>query len=385
MAQMTIDVFIAPCCRIPSQGASRPASSGASHPASLARRVNQTQPRWLPTAALGGVRCLLDEAAQREALTKLELTDLWGIARRLATRLSAIGITTPLELRDADHRLVRERFSVVLERMVLELRGVACIALEGVTPDRKSLIDSRSFGQPVETRRGLEEAVSVYTARAAEKMRRQNLATASLAVWIETNGFKPQERQYSASKSVRLSVATADTGKLIAAATAALRIIFKQGYRYNKAGVTFLELVPAGRVQRGLFDQPDDARSISRMHAVDELNARFGRGTIGFGTAGERQVWSQAGIHLAALHNRLERAVAGVGQVATPNANRLTGFHRRGRTAEGRKEAALRMASVTRINRAYSARYKRHVSPGRAISRRRKDQSVCEGRLISLH
>jgi DNA polymerase V len=50
--------------------------------------------------------------------------------------------------------------------------------------------------------------------------------------------------------------------------------------------------VPAGRAQRGLFDQPDDARSISRMRAVDELNARFGRGTIGFGTAGERQVWS---------------------------------------------------------------------------------------------
>jgi DNA polymerase V len=194
-------------------------------------------------------------------------------------------------LRDADSRLIRERFSVVLERMVLELRGVACIALEEVTPDRKSLVASRSFGRPVETRRGLEEAVSVYTARAAEKMRRQNLATASLAVWIETNGFKPEERQYSASKSVRLSVATADTGKLIEAATAALSIIFKQGYRYKKAGVTFLELVPAGRVQSGLFDQPDDARSISRMYAVDELNARFGRGTIGFGTAGERRVW----------------------------------------------------------------------------------------------
>ena len=37
-----IDVFIAPCCRIPSQGASPPASSGASHQASLAPRVNQT-------------------------------------------------------------------------------------------------------------------------------------------------------------------------------------------------------------------------------------------------------------------------------------------------------------------------------------------------------
>jgi hypothetical protein len=76
----------------------------------------------------------------------------------------------------------------------------------------------------------LEEAVSVYTARAAEKMRRQNLATANIAIWIETNSFKPTDRQYAASKSVRLPVATADTGKLIAAAIAGLAIIFKPGY-----------------------------------------------------------------------------------------------------------------------------------------------------------
>jgi DNA polymerase V len=51
-------------------------------------------------------------------------------------------------------------------------------------------------------------------------------------------------------------------------------------------------LVPAGRVQSGLFDEPDDARTVGRMRAIDHLNARFGRGTIGFGSAGERQAWS---------------------------------------------------------------------------------------------
>ena len=86
-------------------------------------------------------------------------------------------------------------------------------------------------------------------------------------------------------------MATADTGKLIAAATAALGIIFKPGYRYKKAGVTFLDLVPADRVQGGLFDRPDDAARSRRMRAVDALNARYGRGTVAFGTAGERHGW----------------------------------------------------------------------------------------------
>ena len=253
------------------------------------RRSRTASRRRTPRPAASAACSTKHRNARRSA--RLELTDLWGIAGRLAARLCAIGITTPLELRDADPRLIRERLGVVLERMVRELRGVACIGLEEVTPDRKSLVASRSFGQAVETRRELEEAVSVYTARAAEKMRRQNLATASLAVWVQTNRFKPNERQYSASKAVRLPVATADTGKLIAAATAALGIIFKPGYRYKKAGVTFLDLVPADRVQGGLFDRPDDARSIRRMRAIDQLNARFGRGAVGFGTAGERHGW----------------------------------------------------------------------------------------------
>jgi DNA polymerase V len=265
-----------------------PVSVGIAPTKTLAKVANRLAKK---DADAGGVRLLLGEQSQRDALGRLELTDLWGIAGRLAERLRAIGIMTPLELRDADSRLIRERFSVVLERMVLELRGIACLGLEEVTPDRKSLVASRSFGRPVETRHELEEAVSVYTARAAEKMRRQNLATASIAIWIQTNSFKPGERQYSASKAVRLPVATADTGKLIAAATAGLGIIFKSGYRYKKAGVTFLDLVAADRVQGGLFDRPDDARSIRRMRALDQLNARFGRGTVGFGTAGERHGW----------------------------------------------------------------------------------------------
>src|ERR1700734_1007566 len=271
-----------------SNGPGIPVSVGIAPTKTLAKVANRLAKK---DTAAGGVRLLLGEQAQREALGRLELTDLWGISRRLAERLRAIGVTTPLELRDADHRLIRERFSVVLERMVLELRGVACLGLEEVTPDRKSLVASRSFGQAVETRRGLEEAVSVKTARPAAKRRRQNLATASVAVWIQTNSFKPNEKQYSASKAVRLPVATADTGKLIAAATAGLGIIFKPGYRYKKAGVTFLDLVSADQVQGGLFDRPDDARSIRRMRAIDQLNARFGRGAVGFGTAGERHGW----------------------------------------------------------------------------------------------
>jgi DNA polymerase V len=187
---------------------------------------------------------------------------------------------------------VRGHFSVVLERLIHELRGLPCFGLEEVTPDRKSLMASRSFGRPIEVQRELEDAVAVYTARAAEKMRRQRLATAHLVVFLETNPFKPADPQYTAAKAIRLPVATADTGKLVQAAIAALGLLYKPGYRYKKAGVILLDLVPAAGVAGGLFDRPDDPRSIARMRAVDALNARYGRGTVAYGTAGEHQVWA---------------------------------------------------------------------------------------------
>ncbi len=98
------------------------------------------------------------------ALYRLKLTDLWGIAGRMEARLNALGIHTPLQLRDADPRHLRERLGVVIQRMVMELRGEPCMELEEGTPDRKSIMASRSFGNPVTTYQEMREAVSTDVA-----------------------------------------------------------------------------------------------------------------------------------------------------------------------------------------------------------------------------
>ena len=242
----------------------------------------------------GGAVLLLDERAQDDALARLALTDLWGVAGRLAARLAAIGINMPLDLKRGDLRLIRERLGVVTLRLALELRGVPCLALEQEIPDRKSLMSSRSFGRLVTTLAEMREAVASYTARAAERLRRQHLATSHLMVFIETNRFKPEEAQHCTSRSVHLPVATSDSGKLIGAATAALRSMWRDGYRYKKAGVMLLDLHPASAVQEGLFDKADSPRRVALMRTVDQLNLRLGRDTVTFAAAGIRRPWKMS-------------------------------------------------------------------------------------------
>lgn len=173
----------------------------------------------------------------------------------------AINIETPLQLRDAEPRFLRERIGVVMERMAHELRGTPCQAIALAVPTNKTILASRSFGRAVTERHELEEAVSSHVARAAEKLRRQDLVAGVVMVFVTTNPFLPQDRQYVASRSIGLPVATADTRTLVKAAMLGVTRLLRDGFRYKKAGITLLELRTATDVQSDLWTAPDTPRS----------------------------------------------------------------------------------------------------------------------------
>lgn len=265
-----------------------PVSVGIAPSKTLAKIANRAAKK---NPASGGVGVLMTTAEQEAVLAKIELTDIWGVARRLSERLVAMKIGTPLQLRDADTRAIRQEFGVVVERIVKELRGESCIELDEAPPTKKSLVASRSFGRPVETLQEMQEAIASHMSRAAEKMRSQRLATANIVVFVETNRFRPQDPQYSGSQTVNLPIATSDTGRLVAAAMKGLSAIWRNRFSYKKGGVMLLDLIPAAQVQGSLFETPDDPASKARMAALDAINRKFGKGTLVYGTAGTKREW----------------------------------------------------------------------------------------------
>lgn len=235
--------------------------------------------------------CYLDtEARQTAALAKLELGDVWGIGHRLVPRLAELGITTPLQLRDADPTMIRQRFNVVLQRTVMELQGTPCLDLEHGSPDSKTICCSRTFGRPVTAFDELAEALTAFTSYAAQKMRRQGLATPAVLVFLHTNKHLA-EPQCSASRHVRLTIGTADTGRLLRAALWGLKGIFRPGYRWSKCGVILLDLTPAAEVQGSLFLRQDSPTRVRLMATVDHLNARYGRDRVRFACSGMDRPW----------------------------------------------------------------------------------------------
>lgn len=137
----------------------------------------------------------------------------------------------------------------------------------------------------------LREAVTTYVLRAGEKLRRQHSTCHAVHVFIETNRFRAQDRQYANSVTIPLTEATSDSRRLTAAALYGLRRIYREGYRYKKAGVMLMELAPANIRQESLFRE-QDPRSPKLMQALDMLNREYGRNTVYLAAAGIQQRWT---------------------------------------------------------------------------------------------
>ena len=225
-----------------------------------------------------------------DVFSRIDVGEVWGVGRRLTEKLADRGITRVRDLRDADAVTLGQAFSVVLQRTVMELRGISCLELEALASAKKQIISSRSFGAYIYTLPELEEAVSSYIARAAEKLRRQHSVAGGLQVFIRTNPFKPEHPQYQRGLTVPLPAPTADTRTLTRAALRGLRHLFKPGYAYQKAGVMLMELRDAGVVQGQLFNTaPPDRPAL--MQVIDRANAMWGRGTLRLASEGVSKPW----------------------------------------------------------------------------------------------
>jgi DNA polymerase V len=225
-------------------------------------------------------------AARREKLMAgLSVIELWGVASRLTRRLNGLGIHTVLDLARADPVWIRDRFSVVLMRTVLELNGTPCIPLEEERIGRDQLIFSRSFATPITTGAGLRQVLGVYAQQASARLARHGLQTKVLTAFAATSYYDPHGNSYP-SVCVPLPMPTADPVLLARAAHTLLPRI-DDGARYVRAGIMLTDLRPSGnQAPLAVFENPHEERGIGSL--LEDVSRRHGRGSIGLGYAGLR-------------------------------------------------------------------------------------------------
>jgi DNA polymerase V len=234
----------------------------------------------------------MTETQLNQLLGEIEAGEVWGVGRKLAPKLQAIGIYTVLDLKQANPERLRKLFSVVMQKTIQELNGIVCIEMEDIAPPKKQIVSSRSFGYPVTDYQSLAESITLYMSRAAEKLRKQASYSGSVYVYIRTSQFKENQAFYSNGLTIPLPTPTDDTRILVNAALWGLKQLYKPNFNYAKAGVMLSELMPAEGVQTDLFSRIQvSTKSSQLMSVLDGINKKLGKASIKLASEGFTKPW----------------------------------------------------------------------------------------------
>ena len=234
-----------------------------------------------------GVAVINDAYSSKDILTRMKVTDVWGIGQRLGKKLNVLQIHNAYDLAKQSPKKMRKLFSVVVERTVEELNGQVCLGWDQVPQSKQEIYSTRSFGDRVSDLHSLKSALISHCAIVAKKLRMQASMTNSLVIFAHSSPH--EDKFYKRSYLFEFSVPTYDTRVLANAVSQVLPYIFSPGVRFYKAGIGAVDLVSERFNQGDLFSASQDNPTL--MKSMDKINQQFGKGTLRLASEQASKQW----------------------------------------------------------------------------------------------
>lgn len=239
---------------------------------------------------------LKDEDEIADALMRTPVDEIWGIGRRYADKLKSLyAIYTAYDLSKQNEEWCRVHLGgVVGSRLLRELKGLPAIGMEEELIEKKRIATTRMFGKPVTSILHLKEAVATYTARAAEKLRRQHSAAGVITVFVVPKEQQKNNEHFRhgpvLSSYATLTCATANTGMLTKVAVSLVDSLYKPNASYKKAGVMLSSIVPDSVIQGSIFGKrTKENRQL--MEVIDNINFSMRNDILKYAACGTTQNW----------------------------------------------------------------------------------------------
>lgn len=233
--------------------------------------------------AFNGV-CNLEDFEQNRVNTAMQLTpvdEIWGVGRRIGRKLKSMGIKTILDLKNSNSRHLRSIFNINMEKIIDELNGIPCINLEDHHEPSHRIMSSRSFETGISNYDALLNSLTFHIEQASKKLRKQQLYTRQLTIFINTNRFKEQD--YWHSKTIQLPQAIDSFRYLTHYVDNALKALYMPGQIYKKSGVILSNLITSEYEYKDLLDTAN-IKNDPVIEAVELIKAKFGEKSISLAT-----------------------------------------------------------------------------------------------------
>lgn len=241
---------------------------------------------------IDNVYLLTDKNSTENTLKNIPVDNVWGVGRRLSETFKSYHILTAYDLSKAPLSWIRNQFSITEERTIRELNREDCTKITSINEVNKSIMSSRSFGSLISDKKDLWEAVAYFTASCAERLRMQGSSAKMISVYIRGDIHNENIPYYSNSCDIRLETPSYDTAYITQLALKAFNSIFRNGYKYRKAGVIVSHLVDSKDIQLNIFENVDITKQKRLMNTLDKINNTCGKGTLFLGAQGINKKWA---------------------------------------------------------------------------------------------
>lgn len=243
-------------------------------------------------------------------LEQTAVGDIWGIGRQYQKLLESHRFHTAKQLTLAPDEWIRKNLSVMGQRMLFELRGINAIEWTERPAAKKNICTARSFGELLTKLTDIQQAVASHASSCARKLRSEQSCCSKVHVFLQTNPYQPGDKQFLASITLTLPVASNASNEIIKYAIQGLREIFMPGYRYLKVGVILMDIVSQKQVQLGLFDNRNHSKDRELMLAMDHSNRVYGKDSLRFGRQDFGRRWKLRAEKLSPCYTtRLEQVM----------------------------------------------------------------------------
>ncbi len=226
----------------------------------------------------------MDPCSAEALYQAIEVDEIWGIGRKHSKKLKGMGIHTVMHFVQAQPLMIRDRFSVVMHRTLLELHGVACIGLEHTPPAKKQIISSRSFGQRIYHIDDLKEAMSLYVMDAVNRLREDQLLCGCVISFVQSNPFDNSKPFYNKSLSLALPEPTDNLLVLSKLVTAMIDGLYAKGIAFKKCGVILTCLEPKASHVYDIFTNMNHIEiNDTLMDSFEKIHSKYGKNKLALG------------------------------------------------------------------------------------------------------
>lgn len=211
-------------------------------------------------------------------MSQFECGDIWGIGRKSAARLAKLRVMTAADFMKKDDLWLKKNFSITAMYTSWELKGHPAFDLSRVRKAQKTILVSRSFGNPLTLYDELLDPLLCFAVSAAKQLRRANMSAKRMTVFISTSRFNEGDKYYSNSKEIYFQEPKRLDSDFIDAAKEALKAVYAAGYKYKRCGVVLSDFTDTSAgTQAELFHENGalDEKRLKAAEAYDTINREF--------------------------------------------------------------------------------------------------------------